>query len=159
MSKNITIRKAQKKDAQSILDLIIGLAVYEKLEQEVTNTVDLIHEKLFGENSLVHCLLAEESGQPVGLAIYFFNYSTFKGKHGLYLEDFFVKPEYRGKGIGKGLFNKLISIANEKDCARMEWCVLDWNEPAINFYKKYAAEELKGWTINRLSNTQLKKKY
>jgi len=154
---NINIRKAVPQDAQTILDLIIGLAKYEKLEHQVSNTTTLIQEKLFGNQPVAHCLIAEKDSAPVGLAIYFFNYSTFKGKAGLYLEDFFVEPEHRGAGIGKRIFKRLIQIANKNDCARMEWCVLDWNEPAINFYKKYEAEELKGWTINRLSETQLKK--
>ena len=152
---SIQIRKAVRKDAAVILQLIHQIASYEKLAHEVENTTEQIEERFFGEQPLVHALFIESNDKVIGYAIYFFNYSTFTGKHGLYLEDFYVDEQYRGQGIGQQVFNELKGIAKENDCGRMEWIVLDWNKPAIRFYELQDAKPLKGWTVYRLTEEQL----
>ena len=143
------IRKATPEDTPIIFDLIKKLAVYEKMENEVITSVDELRENIFTKN-FSKVLLAEEEGKPVGFALYFFNFSTFVGKPGLYLEDLFVEPEYRGKGYGKKLFVELAKIAREENCGRMEWSVLNWNTPAIDFYKSLQAKPMDEWTVYRL---------
>lgn len=143
------IRHATKDDVFIILDLIKGIAEYEKLLDQVEATSELLEQELFVENN-AKVLLAYYEHKPVGFALYFFNFSTFKGKKGLYLEDLFVQPNYRGKGIGNDLFNALVSIAKTSNCGRMEWVCLNWNEPAIAFYKKKKALPLSDWTTFRL---------
>ncbi|ROI10664.1 GNAT family N-acetyltransferase [Chryseobacterium sp. H3056] len=143
------IRKATPDDTPTIFDLIKKLSVYEKMENEVTTSVEELRENIFTKN-FSKVLLAEEEGKPVGFALYFFNFSTFVGKPGLYLEDLFVEPEYRGKGYGKKLFVELAKIALEENCGRMEWSVLNWNTPAIEFYKSLQAKPMDEWTVYRL---------
>ncbi|TFY73741.1 hypothetical protein EWM64_g10273 [Hericium alpestre] len=133
------IRPATKADVQTLLDLILALAVYEKAAESAQATAELLTRNLF-EDSFAHALLAftgpaSEPGAPVGMALYFFNFSTWTGRPGLYLEDLFVKPEHRNLGVGKALFAQLAKIAQEKNCARMDWQVLTWNEPSIRFYE------------------------
>jgi len=143
------IRKATQDDTPIIFDLIKKLAVYEKMENDVITSVEELRENIFTKN-FSKVLLAEEEGKPVGFALYFFNFSTFVGKPGLYLEDLFVEPEYRGKGYGKKLFVELAKIAREENCGRMEWSVLNWNTPAIDFYKSLQAKPMDEWTVYRL---------
>lgn len=152
MKNKIFIRFASEKDVPAILNLIRELADYEKLSDQVVTTENELKKILFGENNFVEILIAEFEGQIVGQALFFKNFSTFLGKPGIYLEDLYVKPEMRSKGIGKALLNKVISLAKDRNYGRVEWSVLDWNEPAIEFYKKIGAKPLKDWTIFRLSS-------
>ena len=151
MDKNISLRFAEEKDIPVILSLIKELAEYEKLLDNVTVTENILRENLFGKRKYAEVIIAEFNGKPAGQAIFFHNFSTFKGKPGIYLEDLYVKPEYRHKGIGKAFLNKIIEVAKERKCGRVEWLVLDWNKPAIDFYKKLGAKELNGWLIYRLN--------
>jgi len=146
------IRFAEINDIPEILSLIRELAVYEKLADQLTVTENALKEYLFGNNKFVELILAESDGKIVAQAIFFKNFSTFLGKPGIYLEDLFVKPDYRGKGIGKALLEKIISIAKERGYGRVEWSVLEWNESAINFYKKNKANLLDDWRIFRLTD-------
>lgn len=148
------IRKAVKEDAALIFDLIMQLATYEKLENEVVTTVQELECHIF-EKQQAQVIIAEENGKPVGFALYFFNFSTFLGKHGLYLEDLFVKAEFRGKGYGKALLKHLAKIAKEENCGRMEWWVLDWNAPSIEFYKSLGAKPMNEWTVFRITGKDL----
>ncbi len=150
MSEKINIRFATEIDIPTILGLIKELAVYEKLSSEVTADEIKLKETLFGEKKYAEVLIAEYNDKPVGQALFFYNYSTFLAKPGIYLEDLFVKSEYRGKGIGKKLLFKLIEIAKERNFGRVEWAVLDWNEPAIQFYENLGAKMMKEWRIFRL---------
>jgi GNAT superfamily N-acetyltransferase len=143
------IRKATENDTPIILELIRKLAVYEKMENDVITDVEELRENIFVKK-YAEVLIAEEDEKPVGFALYFFNFSTFVGKPGLYLEDLFVEPEYRGKGYGKKLFIELSKIAKTENCGRMEWSVLNWNTPAINFYKSLQAKPMDEWTVYRL---------
>ena len=143
------IRKAIPSDAPVIFDLIRKLAVYEKLENDVITSVEELQENVF-TNNFAKVLMAEEDGNPVGFALYFYNFSTFVGKPGLYLEDLFVEPEYRGKGYGKSLLIELTKITETENCGRMEWSVLDWNTPSIEFYKSLGAKPMDEWTVFRL---------
>ena len=149
-----TIRPAVKADAPAILALIHKIAAYEQLAHEVENTVERIEERLFCDKPLVHALLIEADNQAIGYAIYFYNYSTFTGKHGLYLEDFYIDKAFRGEGIGQEVFAQLKQIAKEQNCGRMEWMVLDWNAPAIRFYDLQQAKPMEGWTVYRLTEEQ-----
>jgi GNAT superfamily N-acetyltransferase len=153
----LTIRKAEKSDAPLILSFIKEIANYEKLSHEVTATEKDIQENLFGDVKYAEVLIAEYENEPVGYALFFYNFSTFTGKPGIYLEDLFIKPKYRGKGIGKTLLLRLIEIAKDKNCGRVEWCVLDWNEPAINFYKNLGAVPMDGWSIFRVTEDKFEK--
>ncbi len=146
----ILIRQALKEDVGLILSFIKELADYEKLSDAVTANEELLLKTLFGEESVTKSLLAFYDNKPAGFAIYFYNFSTFIGKPGLYLEDVYVKPELRGKGIGKQILIYLANIAKEKDCGRFEWSVLDWNEPSIKFYKNLGAKPMDEWTVFRL---------
>lgn len=152
---NFVIREAVRADAPLILGFIKELADYEKLSHEVVATVADIEQTVFAEGARAHCLIAEYEGQPAGFALYFFNYSTFLGKYGIYLEDLYVKPEFRGKKIGYGLLQKLAKIAVEKNCARVDWSVLDWNQPTIDFYKSIGAKPMDEWTVFRLTGDAL----
>jgi len=147
---NLEIRHGTIEDSETILEFIKKLAEYEKLSHQVTASVDKIKKTIFSGSSNAETILAFYNNQPVGFALYFFNYSTFKAKKGLYLEDLFVNPDMRGKGFGKKLLVHLAMIAKDEGCGRFEWSVLDWNEPAINFYKSIGAEDLDGWTVYRL---------
>ena len=143
------IRKANENDTPIIFDLIKKLAVYEKLENDVITSVDELRENIFNKN-LAKVLIAEEDEKPVGFALYFYNFSTFVGKPGIYLEDLFVEPEHRGKGYGKSLLIELAKIAKAENCGRFEWSVLDWNTPSIEFYKSLGAKPMDEWTVFRL---------
>jgi len=150
------IRAATPADVPLILAFIRDLATYEKLLHEVEATEEKLRATLFGPKPAAECLLAfSAAGQPAGFAVHFTNYSTFLAKPGLYLEDLFVKPEHRGQGIGKALLLHLARLANERGCGRMEWAVLDWNQPAIEFYESLGAERKHDWTICRLTGPAL----
>ncbi len=151
------IRPATPADVPAIASLIRALAEYEKLSYEVVLAEGALHKHLFGTRPFAEVLLAEDDGKLVGFALFFPNYSTFLGKPGLYLEDLFVLEEYRGKGHGKALFMALGKLAFERDCGRLEWAVLDWNEPAIGFYKSLAAKAMDEWTTFRLQGDALQK--
>ena len=152
---SLTIRNAVKGEAPLILGFIRKLAVYEKLADEVVATEDDIDRALFCEHPKAFALIAEWRGEPCGFALYFFNYSTFVGRHGVYLEDLFVLEMHRGKGIGKALLARLARIAKENNCGRLEWSVLDWNAPSIAFYKSLGAVPMEEWTVYRLAGDAL----
>jgi len=153
----LTIRAATPSDIPDILKLIRELAEYEKLADQVVITADDLRRDGFSERPLFHVLIAEWDGQPAGYALYFYNYSTFRGRPGLFLEDLFVRPQFRKKGIGKALLIHLAKIAVEKRCARFEWQVLDWNTPSIEFYKSLGAEVMKEWLTMRVTGEALEK--
>jgi len=152
---SVTIRDASPTDVPLILELIRGLAAYEKLEHEVVATEQRLSEGLFGEPRRAEVVIAETDGEPAGFALFFHNYSTFLGQPGIYLEDLFVVPEKRGHGAGKALLVHLAKLAVERGCGRFEWSVLDWNEPAIGFYRSLGARSMDGWTLNRLTGDAL----
>jgi GNAT superfamily N-acetyltransferase len=152
---NITIRSAGPSDVPLILSFIRGLAEYERLVHEVTATEEGLRESLFGRTRGAEVLIAEADGEAAGFALFFHNFSTFIGRHGLYLEDLFVKPEWRGRGIGRKLLTHLARLAAERGCGRMEWAVLDWNEPAIGFYRSLGAKPMHDWTVFRLTDEDL----
>lgn len=153
------IRLANKNDAAAIVELIKGLAAYEKLSHEVVVSEEKILSTLFGETKYAECLIAElgsqTGNQPVGFALFFHNYSTFLGKPGIYLEDLFVKPEFRKQGFGKALLRRLAQIAVQRNCGRLEWSVLDWNKPAIDFYMDIGAKPMSEWTGFRLTEAEM----
>ena len=152
----LTFRMAVPGDEHTILDIILELARYEKLEHEVVATPELLREWLF-EKEKAEVLLAEVDGIVVGSALFFHNFSTFLGRAGIYLEDLFVRPGYRGRGYGKALLQKLASITVERGCGRLEWSCLDWNQPSIDFYtKRMHAVPMDGWTVYRLTGETLK---
>ncbi|MEA5514655.1 GNAT family N-acetyltransferase [Nodularia sp. UHCC 0506] len=148
---DLILRFAEPGDSNVLFDLIQGLANYEKLSHAVTGNVSDLKEHLFGSPKYVEAILAEYAGQAVGFALFFHNYSTFLTKPGIYLEDLFVLPEYRRQGIGKALLSKLAQIAIERDCGRLEWSVLDWNESAQAFYRSMGAAILDEWRICRVT--------
>jgi len=152
---DISIRPAQKDDAQLILDFVIELAIYEKAEHEVEATVADIEKTILSSDATAHCVIAESAGRPAGFAVYFYNYSTWQGKNGLYLEDLFVSPDFRGEGIGKALLQFLARHALANNCGRFEWSVLDWNTPAIDFYESLGAEPKSEWLGYRLAGEAL----
>ena len=152
----ITIRPAQIADTETILHFIKELAIYEKAEHEAKATPEHIHNTLFCETPHAHGLICEHNGQPIGFAIYFFSYSTWQGQYGTYLEDLYVSPQSRGLGAGKQLLTHLAGIAVEKDCGRFEWSVLDWNQPAIDFYESLGAKPQGEWIRYRLDGDALK---
>lgn len=149
------IREATIDDVQAIHDLIVELAIYEREPDAVIASVVDIKENLFGESPVAFCHVAESNGQVVGIAIWFLNYSTWLGKAGLYLEDLFVKPEFRGQGLGLELMKTLAKLCVDRGYERFQWWVLDWNEPSINFYKSIGAEAMDEWTVYRLSGNAL----
>jgi len=151
----IRIEPATERDVPLILELINGLAVYEKLAHEVTATEAGLRETLFGARPAADVIIAYAGDTPAGFALFFPNYSTFLGKPGLYLEDLFVRPEYRGQGLGLALMKRLAQIAVERGCGRFEWSVLDWNEPAIGFYESLGAKLMDGWSIVRVNGEAL----
>jgi GNAT superfamily N-acetyltransferase len=149
------IRKAGMEEVSLVLDFTKKLAVYEKLLHEVTATVQQLEHYLFGEQKVADVVIGYYQGTPVGFALYFHNFSTFLGKPGIYLEDLFVLEEYRGKGFGKCLLAYLAWLAVEEGCGRLEWAVLDWNEPSIGFYRSLGARFMNEWIVNRLSGSAL----
>lgn len=151
MSENLIIREANLNDIPVIISLIKELAQYEKLLDEVKITYDDLHRELSRENPIINILVAEYDKKIIGYSLFFHNFSTFTGKSGIYLEDLYIKPEYRNKGFGKAVLEKIISIAKEVGCGRVEWAVLDWNKSAIEFYKLRGAVPLDDWKIFRLT--------
>ena len=154
---NFYIKKAEKKDLSLVLHFIRQLAAYEKLSHEVVATEDKLERYLFGDEKVAEVLLGYYKDIPVGFALYFFNFSTFLAKPGIYLEDLYVLEGYRGKGFGKTLLTYLASFAVENDCGRLEWAVLDWNKPSIEFYKSVGATLMNEWIGNRVTGEALKK--
>ena len=152
---NIEIRKANVKDIGIIFNFIKKLADFEKSPKEVTTNPHLIKKKIFQKNSNIFSLIALNNDEPVGFVVYFFNYSTWTGKKGLYIEDLFIDPEIRRCGVGSRIMKSLSKIAINNDCARMEFNVLDWNEDAIKFYQKFNAKPMKGWTIFRIERNSI----
>ena len=152
---NLTIRPAVAADIPRILAFIRALAEYERAPGEVTATEDGLLRDGFGPRPFYHCLLAEQEGEPAGFALLFFNYSTWKGRPGIYLEDLYVEPRFRGLGIGKALLRQVAAFAVENGCERLQWEVLDWNTPAIDFYRAMGAEFLDEWRNVRVSGAAL----
>jgi GNAT superfamily N-acetyltransferase len=148
---DFAVRSARVEDVPIILQLIRDLATYERAPNEVSATEEQLVDVLFGEKPAAEVLLAFEKDTPVGFAVFFHNFSTWLGRPGLYLEDLFVKPEKRGKGYGRALLVELAKIARDRGCGRMEWAVLDWNEPAIKFYRALGAKSMEEWTVFRLT--------
>jgi len=149
------IRPAGLDDVRIILELIRDLATYERAPDEVIATEEQLIEVLFGERPAAEVLLAFEGESPAGFAVYFYNFSTWLGRPGLYLEDLFVKPEKRGKGYGRALLVELAKVARDRGCGRMEWAVLNWNEPAIKFYRALGAKPMDDWTVFRLTRDEI----
>jgi GNAT superfamily N-acetyltransferase len=147
---NISARPATPEDVSLVLQFIRELAVYEKLENEVVATEAALRAALFGARPVAEVIFAIVDGREEGFALFFHNFSTFVGRPGLYLEDIYVRPEQRGRGIGRFLFGELARIAKERDCGRMEWAVLTWNEPAIRFYRNLGARVMAEWNVFRL---------
>jgi GNAT superfamily N-acetyltransferase len=139
------------------LSFIKKLAIYEKLVHEVTATEETLRETLFGQRRYAEVIIGYYRGEPVGFALFFHNYSTFLGRPGIYLEDLFVDEEHRGKGFGKALLVHLARLTKERNCGRLEWAVLDWNEPSINFYKALGARQMDEWTVFRVTGEALDK--
>ena len=150
-----TIRPAGEADTATIIGLICELAEYERLAHEVTATAEDVRRSLFGVHPDAEVVIAERDGEVAGYALFFHNYSTFRCKRGLYLEDLFVRPAFRGGGIGKLLLSHLARLAVQRGCARFEWAVLDWNEPAIRFYRSLGAEPMGDWTVFRVTGAAL----
>jgi GNAT superfamily N-acetyltransferase len=149
------IRPAEEKDVKLILQFITDLGAYEKLSHQVVVTEEKLLKTLFSQR-MAEVIIGEYKGVPVGFALFFHNYSTFLGQAGIYLEDLFVNPEMRGKGFGKMMLKYLAKLAIERDCGRLEWACLDWNEPSICFYKGLGAEALDDWTVFRVTGETLK---
>jgi GNAT superfamily N-acetyltransferase len=152
----LAIRPGEKTDVALIARLIRGLAVYEKLEQEVTMDEPKLDRFLFGPRRYAETLIAEDGGEPVGFALFFHNFSTFLAQPGIYLEDLFVVPEARGRGVGRALLERLAQLAVERECGRLEWAVLNWNEDAIRFYERLGAKPNSEWTVYRLTGEPLR---
>lgn len=150
------IRPAQRQEVGIVLQLIHDLAVYEKAPNEVEATEKELLETIFSSDPKVFCDLVEVDGEIAGMAIWFLNYSTWQGKHGIYLEDLFIKPEFRGRGYGKALLKHLAKICDDKGYGRFQWWVLDWNSPAIEFYRSLGAVAMDEWTVYRVSGAPLK---
>jgi GNAT superfamily N-acetyltransferase len=153
----IEIRSATTADAQLIFDFIVELAVYEKAKQEVVTSVEEITVTLFGPAAKARALVCSIDGKPAGYAVYFYNYSTWLGRNGIWLEDVYVTPAYRGRGAGKALLKHVAGIAVKENCGRFEWSVLNWNTPSIEFYESLGAQPLDEWTIYRLTGDALRK--
>lgn len=154
-SQQLLIRPARTSDSELILDFISGLAEYERLAHEVVATPAKLEATLFGENAVAEVLIAEWEGRPAAFALFFANYSTFLALPGIYLEDLFVQPQFRGRGIGKALLVHLAGLVCERGWGRLDWSVLDWNEPAINFYRSIGARGINDWTQFRLDGDAL----
>jgi GNAT superfamily N-acetyltransferase len=151
----VRVRSASEADVPLILSFIKELAEYERLSHEVVATEDSLREWLFGEQPVAEVLLGESGGEAAGFALFFHNFSTFLGKPGIYLEDLYVRPEFRSRGIGRTLLIHLARLARERGYGRLEWSVLDWNEPAIGFYRGIGASPVSGWTVYRVTGQEL----
>jgi GNAT superfamily N-acetyltransferase len=152
---NLNLRFADETDVEIILELIRGLAAYERLSHEVTADAKTLRRFLFGARPVAEVVIAEVDGTPVGFALFFHNFSTFLGLPGIYIEDLYIEPAWRGKGIGRALLSSVARLAKDRGCGRLEWAVLDWNEPALFFYKKLGARPLDDWTIFRVTGSAL----
>ncbi len=150
-----TLRPARSDDSATIATLVRELAAYEKLAHEANATADDFRRHLFGDRPAAEVILAEVDGVPVGFALYFTNFSTFRGRPGVYLEDLFVRPEHRGRGIGKALIAAVARVAVDRGAGRLEWAVLDWNEPSLAFYRALGAEAMDDWTVHRITDVPL----
>lgn len=155
MADSVSLRPAASADIPQILAFIQGLAEYEKLSHACLATEDSLRQTLFGPRPYAEVIIADCEGEPAGFALFFHNYSTFRARPGIYLEDLYVLPARRGRGIGKALLKELARLAVERGCARLEWSVLDWNEPAIRFYESLGAEPQAEWTIYRVTDDAL----
>jgi GNAT superfamily N-acetyltransferase len=151
----VEIRVATEDDVPLILSLIRELAEYERLSHEVVATEETLRDSLFGERRVAETLLAYLGDDPAGFALFFHNFSTFLGRPGIYLEDLYVRPEFRSAGVGRTLLVRIAGLTKERGCGRLEWAVLDWNEPAISFYKRIGASPVSGWTVYRLTGEAL----
>jgi GNAT superfamily N-acetyltransferase len=151
------IRFARPEDVTTILRFVRELAEFEREADKVVATEELLHDAMFGERPVAEAVIAERDGEPLGMALFFHNFSTWTGWRGLYLEDLYVTPEARGSGVGGALLRHLAAIAVDRGCTRFEWAVLDWNEKAIRFYKSMGAEPMDEWTVNRVSGDALTK--
>jgi GNAT superfamily N-acetyltransferase len=151
----IEIRPAKEEDVPLILSLIKELAGYERLLYEVSATEDLLRFHLFGERRRAEVVIGQHADEPAGFALFFHNFSTFLGRPGIYLEDLYVKPEFRGKGIGRAMLAHVAGLAKERDCGRLEWSVLNWNEPAIRLYRSIGAVSMDDWTVYRVAGEAL----
>ena len=154
---HISIREAQPEDAPLVLQFIHELAEYEKLRHEVVADEATLHASLFCAQPKVFALIAEVNGEAAGFALFFYNYSTFLGKHGIYLEDLYILPAFRGAGLGKRLLAYLADKAVKENCGRLEWWVLNWNQPAIDFYGRIGADPMDEWTVQRVTGDALVK--
>jgi len=157
MITNFEIKPATINDAQTIVDLIKAIAEYEKLSDQVQATPETIIEYLFSEKSYAECIIAFENNEPIGFALFFHNFSTFVSKPGIYLEDLFVLESHRGKGYGKKLLLQVIALAKQRNCGRVDWSVLNWNKPAIDFYESLGATAMNEWTTYRLNEETISK--
>lgn len=155
MTPHVHIRSAGRSDAGLVLQFIQGLAEYERLAHECEATIEAIEATLFGAHPAAEVLIAEHDGTPAGFALFFHNYSTFLARPGIYLEDLFVRPEHRGAGVGQALLTRLAALALERQCGRLEWSVLDWNENAIRFYERLGARAMSDWTVYRVTGEAL----
>lgn len=153
----LVLRDASARDCPLLLELIRELAAYEKLAHEVTATARTLEESLFGETAHARAVIAELEGEPAGYALFFHNFSTFTGRPGVYLEDIYVRPAARGRGCGSRMLARIARLAVDMGCARVEWSVLDWNEPSIRFYRSIGAEPMDGWTVQRLDGEALQR--
>ena len=153
--KTIRVRPAVAADTALVFALVVELAAYERLGHEVRSTPEMIGTALFGDRPRLFCDIVEQGGEAAGMALWFYNFSTFEGRHGLYLEDLYVRPAHRGAGLGKALLQRLARRCLDEDLARLQWSVLDWNEPSIAFYKAQGAEMLDAWTGCRVSGAAL----
>lgn len=153
----LQIRSAEKRDVPLLLRFIKELAEYEKLSHEVSATEEILAESLFGERRVAEASLAYLGDEPAGFALFFHNFSTFLGRPGIYLEDLYVRPGFRGAGTGKALLSHLARLAKERGCGRLEWWVLDWNEPSVGFYESLGAVAMDEWTVYRLSGDALER--
>jgi GNAT superfamily N-acetyltransferase len=151
----LEIRAATEDDVPLILSLIKTLAGYERLSHEAVATEETLRASLFGERQVAETLLAHLGDDPAGFALFFYNFSTFLDRPGIYLEDLYVRPEYRGAGVGRALLVHLAGLARHRDCGRLEWSILDWNEPAIGFYESIGASPVSGWTVYRVTGRAL----
>ena len=154
---NFNIRKTTIQDSDLILTFIKELAAYEKLEHAVIGTIEDVKKTLFSDQPKAHVLIAEVDQEPAGFALFFYNYSTFLCRYGIYIEDVYVREKYRGHGIGKAFFTHICQIAIQENCGRVEWWCLDWNKPSVDFYLKLGAEPMTDWTVYRLNRPQIER--